>query len=148
MVLQDRVKTIKRLHSMMAALNIMHMKPDILAGFNATSTTQLTDDQLNNLCVAFQKQLNSRNIKPTKEVDPEIRKWRSVNLDLLTRMGIYKDSNSWTRVNEYLSDTRIAGKTLNKLNLKELKALSEKLRVIDHKRQTRIQAENRKALLN
>lgn len=148
MTLIDRQKKIKQLHSLFSLLKIMHMKYDILGSYNVTSSKDLTDDQLDQLINQLNKQAQASQIKPAKEVDPEVRKWRAVNLDLLSRLGVYKDSSSWANVNRYLLNPRIAGKELYMLKIPELKALSEKLRLIIKKREKAIEDENRQAFFN
>ncbi len=73
----------------------------------------------------------TKKVMRTKEdASSEVRKQRSVVLTILTKMGIYVDSSSWSSVNDYLMDSRIAGKLLYEMDETELKALQIKLRSI------------------
>lgn len=56
------------------------------------------------------------------------RKKRSVCLRLMQRIGV--DTTSWTAVNHYCCNPRIAGKVFAQLSAEELERLSIKLRVI------------------
>lgn len=124
------------------------MKADIIASYGVSSTKDLVDDQLDQLINQLNNEHKVRQGDIKKEVDPIIRKWRSINLDLMTTLGVYRNSNSWASVNEFLMRPTIAGKELYKLNLEELQLLANKLRAIIKKRQQKLDDEARQAILN
>lgn len=61
----------------------------------------------------------------------QVRKKRSLCLKLMQRLDV--DTRDWTRINEFCRNPRIAGKEFAKLGVKELEALSVKLRAIERK---------------
>lgn len=96
---------------------------DILEPYGVTSTSELTEAQLDELIARF-------TYVGKKDAPLEIRNARSLNLKLLMELGIYDNTGDWTRVNAYMMDKRIAGKLLYQMNIEELKALTVKLRAI------------------
>lgn len=95
----------------------------MLAGQGVTSSKDLTWHQLDALCEALEAIVAKR-----REAPVEMRRLRSRAIVLLTQMGIYKDTSSWPRVNTYLRNPRIAGKTLFEIeDLEEAQALVRKL---------------------
>jgi hypothetical protein len=113
---------------LLQTVGISNSKADILAGYGVESTTELSEQQLVELIDRL------RLMEHNKENAPKIiRTERSIVLNLLTKLGIYEDSGSWTRVNVFLLDKRIAGKLLYEMNELELQKLQHKLRAIINK---------------
>jgi hypothetical protein len=119
---------IKRFHVLLRSAGIEQSKADILSGYGVESTKDLSEKQLDELIIRLVKMEQTKTV-----VSPELRKARSVVLNLLTTMGIYDNSGSWTRVNAYLLDKRICGKILYECSLEDLQNLAVKLRVINKK---------------
>lgn len=121
-----------RFHALLSQTGLKANKADMLAGFEVSSTKDLTRDQIEELNNRLQEILDA---KGTGQAPPTLRKKRSTALDLLTKMGVYKNSNSWTAVNKFLLDPRIAGKLLYEMNEEELDKLARKLRVMKKKQE-------------
>lgn len=143
-----QAKKIQIVHALLSKMKLLHMKEDIINSYGVASTKDLTLDQLDQLINQLNLQYKEKDAEIKKEVDPVVRKWRSVNIDLLSRLGIYINQNSWNRVNEFLLMPKIAGKELYKMNIEELKNLATKLRSILHKREKRLEEEDRQAFYN
>lgn len=143
-----QAKKIQIVHSLLSKLKLMHMKEDIINSYGVASTKDLTLDQLDQLINQLNLQYKEKDAQIKKEVDPLVRKWRSVNLDLLSRLGVYQNQNSWNRVNEFLLKPKIAGMELYKMNIEELKKLASKLRSIIHKRDQKNEKEDYQAMYN
>jgi benzoyl-CoA reductase/2-hydroxyglutaryl-CoA dehydratase subunit BcrC/BadD/HgdB len=95
----------------------------LLAGQGVASSKDLAWHQLDALCEALEAIVAKR-----REAPVEMRRLRSRVIILLTEMGIYKDTSSWPRVNDYLRNPRIAGKALFEItDIEEAKALVAKL---------------------
>ncbi len=97
----------------------------ILEAYNVTSTTALSDAQLEELIAKY---------RHTPPANDEIRRLRSEVLTVLNKLGIYVDNNDWSHVNNYLMDKRIAGKLMYQMDACELSSLSKKLRSILRKK--------------
>jgi uncharacterized coiled-coil protein SlyX len=119
----------QKFHVLLHNIGISDSKEAILAGYGALSTTELTEDQLTELVDRLQKMDTNK-----REAPKTIRAERSIILNLLTMLGVYIDSGSWTAVNVYLLDKRIAGKMLYEMSELELQRLQVKLRAILKKR--------------
>ncbi len=130
---------IRRFYGLLRAAGLDHQKENMLAGYDAQSVKDLTLAQLLELCEALAKEADK---KKEAKASPEVRRWRSVCLDLLTTMGIYRDKTSWPDVNKYLQQPRIAGKAMYDMDVDELKALSRKLRLIAAKARKNAQTDN------
>ncbi len=134
----SRNKLYAKLHAMLHELGIMANKGDILSGYNVESTTELTDDQLLDLMGRLTDMVASKNEVKNKE----LKKWRSNIIVVLTDLGVYKDKNSWPRVNHYLLDERIAGKVLYELSVDDMHTLHRKLLGILEKHKKVVAKEN------
>ena len=134
---------IKTFHALLARLGIMSYKADMLCGYGVESTSQLEAWELDELIQRLRDEEQARRHKH----DAELRSLRSIALTVLQRMGIYKDTHSWRRVNEYLLNPRIAGKLLYDCNSDELRALIKKLRGIERKHQDK-KSETDRLILN
>lgn len=117
------------MHALLAKLNMMAYKRDFLAGYGVESTRELDEYELQEII----DRLRKHDMANRRKNEDTVRSLRSVVLTILQRMGIYQDNGSWSRVNKYLSDSRIAGKLLYKMNEHELRALIKKLRSIERK---------------
>lgn len=126
---------IKTFHALLNSLGLRDQKATMVQAYGVESTKDLTDAQLDKL-------INSlRRMQKSPQTPPEIRRGRSTVLDLLTRLGVYKDNRDWNRVNKYLLNPRICGKLLYELDKEELKSLAKKLRAILKKQEDKIQQE-------
>lgn len=121
-------------HKLLWRLGAINNKLDYLKEYNVTSTTDLTNDQLDHLI----KRLNESVGK--YKTNFEIRQWRSTALSLLNKCGVYVTNNDWERVNRFMLDKRICGKLLYELNVNELKGLCVKLRNIAAKKEKKDKA--------
>jgi hypothetical protein len=92
----------KQFHAILAALGIMKNKSDLIANYGADSTLELTENELDELIYRL-KQMQTARTEPTQLM----RKWRSINLSLLTEIGIYSKPDDWGRVNAFMLDSRI-----------------------------------------
>lgn len=81
-----------------------------------------------------------------KNASQEVKKYRSAVLKRLQQYGI--DTTDWSRVNQFLSQKRIAGKRLYEMNVDEMKALVKKLESILRKNEEEAAEEHRLSLLN
>lgn len=118
----------KGFHVLMHQLGVMNNKEDILGAYGVDSTLELSEAELDELIFRL-KQMKISRYEPT----PAMRKWRSNALIMINKLGVYADNNDWTRVNRFLLEPRIAGKLLYEMSVTELKALCEKLRIIERK---------------
>lgn len=122
-------------------LKLEHAKADMLAGYEAGSTNDLTEAQLDELIHALELQKDKAHRKDTPA---PVRRLRHVILNLLADLGITNkgDQNAyWERVNKYLSQPRVAGKLLYQMDEKELEACKRKLHAIKKEVDRRVQEE-------
>lgn len=115
-------------HALMHKLGALPNKKDVISAYNVESTTELTDDQLDNLITRLKSALDKRH-----QPSAEVRQWRSNVMVMLNKCGVYADQGDWSRVNKFLLDKRIAGKLLYELNVDEMKQLYRKLKKIADK---------------
>jgi len=134
---------IRRFYGLLAEKNMREHKEAILAGFEVTSTKDLTNNQLLDLIETL-----SRIESPKTEVPKELREARSAVLKALDALDVKAINGDWDHVNNYLKQPRIAGKVLYQCTVEELKALIPKLKIIARKRKARIDEENRLAANN
>lgn len=135
-----RKRLIRLFHTLLQQLHLMGQKEAILDGYGKRHASDLTDDELND---AINKLLRLRD-----GANADIRRLRSTILTILQKLGIYQDNNSWSRVNEYLLQPRIAGKLLYQMSEKELDELRIKLNSILSKQEKKVSAERNLAKLN
>lgn len=128
---------IRQFHALLSAVGVMDQKEAILEGYGVTSTKLLSDVQITEAINRLQRMKDARYTAPEST-----RRKRSTILDLLVRLGVYKNNGDWSRVNKYLMNERIAGKLMYEMDEEELTALARKLRAILQKQEERIQAEN------
>lgn len=130
--MKDRNKLMRHFYALLKETGLENNKADMVEAYGVESTKELSVEQLDELVQRL------TDIKH-EQTDKKIRKLRSQVLDLLTKLGIYKDTSSWTRVNKYLMNPRIAGKLMYEMNEEELQKLIKKLRVIHIKQEEKIQ---------
>ncbi|MGI6342007.1 MAG: hypothetical protein ACOXZ9_03380 [Bacteroidales bacterium] len=105
---------IRTFHACLAKSGIMEHKESILSGYGVESTTELTNEQLQELIDRY-----SVNREKTSTADVEVRRLRSDILVILNKMGIYATNNDWTAVNDFcLKHTK---KMLFQMSVEELK---------------------------
>lgn len=128
----ERKSLIRLFHSLLSELKLMHHKEDIVEAYGVKSTTELTDAQLADAIDYLQSKKSNSSII-------EIKYWRSINLRILTDIGVYYTlqgencRDCWRRVNDFVASSRIAGNEFYNLNVGELKKLSNKLREMREK---------------
>lgn len=139
--MSDSIKKarVRRLRAIWINQGIDQFRESILEGYGVSSTADLNLEQLDELIDRYS------NAPPASE---HIRRQRSSVMGLLTRLGVYKDDSDWQRVNNYLMDSRIAGKLLFQMSSDELNVLDHKLRSILAKREASDIEINRQKLLN
>ncbi len=129
---------IQKFHGLLHSLGIRAQKETLLSSFGVMSTKALTYEQMQDLLVSLERENTPVAVKEVvkKEASPELKRERSIVIDLLSKLGIYTNSDSWTAVNEYLMLPKIAGKKMVEMSEEELKALQKKLRAIYTKQST------------
>lgn len=130
---------VRRLRAMWVKQGIDQYRDAILQEYGVTSTADLSLDQLDELIDQYSNQA------PASE---HVRRQRSIILDLLTKLGIYKDNQDWNAVNAFLMQPRISGKLLYQMTSDELNSLQHKLRAILSKYNASDLEVERKKLLN
>ena len=120
---------IVQFHAMLAKLGALESKDDIKAAYGVDSIKDLTERQLDEVIANLQRGMYGG------DTNKLIRSWRSYVLTQLNRCGVYVTNDDWSRVNNYLLDSRICGKLLKDCNLQELKDLHKKLLAIANKKQ-------------
>lgn len=130
---------VRRLRAIWIKQGIDDYRGAILESYGVESTADLNLQQLDELIDQYSNQA------PASE---HVRRQRSIILDLLTKLGVYKDKGDWEAVNAYLMQSRIAGKLLYQMSSDELNALQFKLRAILAKQEVSEKETNRLKLLN
>lgn len=118
----------QQFHVQMHHLGIMHSKSSLLASYDASSTLELSEEDLDELIYRLKK-MDLARYEPT----PLMREWRSNVLSVINKLGIYVNNNDWKNVNTFMLDKRIAGKLMYELTVPELKVLHRKLMSIARK---------------
>lgn len=134
-----RKARVRRLRAMWVKQGVDQYRDSILSQYGVESTADLNLQQLDELITQYSNQA------PASE---HVRRQRSIILDLLTKLGVYKDAGDWEAVNAYLMQSRIAGKLLYQMSSDELNALQYKLRAILAKQEVSEKETNRLKLLN
>lgn len=134
-----RKAKVRRLRAIWVKQGVDQYRDSILGQYGVESTSDLDIKQLDELIDQYSNQA------PTSE---HVRRQRSIILDLLIKMGIYKDNGDWKAVNSYLMQPRISGKLLYQMSSDELNVLQQKLRAIIAKQLASEAEINRKKLLN
>lgn len=117
----EKTRLIKQFHAILAKRGMLGIKEDILMSYNVASSKELSLDQLSQV-------INQLNGASTPE---HVRRERSMVLALLDKLGVKGNSEiGWERVNAYLLQPRIAGKTLYQMDVAELRACELRLRAI------------------
>lgn len=111
---------------------------------NVSSSTELSNAQLLNICAALDTQLKAKQ----EDAPKAIRRLRSTVLSILTEMRVYRNPGQWTQVNDYLRQPRIAGKALYDLSETELQQLIKKLRAVQTASRTKQEETERMAREN
>ncbi len=115
---------IKQFNAILATRGLMDLKRDIVAQYGVKSTKDLTESQLDEQIAILNQ----------TDTPAAIRAARSSVLHQLGKLGITgSKEDGWGRVNNYLLQPRIAGKTLYQMDKKELEACARKLRAILNK---------------
>ena len=115
------------------------LKESLVNQYSGGKTESLTEFSMSDPKGYQRMIIEMRKMKPAKtdaEIKLDIRSKRSSVLKLITQLGIdTKDtaSGDWDKVNSFLLQPKIAGKTLNRMNIEELEACIKKLRAIKAK---------------
>lgn len=107
-------------HALLASLHMQQAKELLLESYGASSTTELTDNQLDEL-IAYLKTLDT---EKTHSKEDLLKHWRHKCLRVMSKII---DTSDWERVNTFMLDKRIAGKHLYELTIEELTNLHKKL---------------------
>ncbi|MBS4041618.1 MAG: hypothetical protein KGZ81_13600 [Flavobacteriales bacterium] len=134
-----RKAKVRRLRAIWVKQGIDQYRESILSQYGVESTSELDIQQLEELIDQYSNQA---------PVSEHVRRQRSIILDLLNKMGIYKDNGDWKAVNAYLMQPRISGKLMYQMSSDELNVLQQKLRAIIAKQLASEAEINRKKLLN
>lgn len=128
----DKVTGIRVFHALLSKIGIMDSKGDILSAYGVSSTRDLNETQLAEVCARL------RDVEDGKDnATKEQRTWRSNVLAMLNKLGIYATNNDWTAVNKFLLDKRIAGKLMYEMDVMELKELHRKLHAMVPKKEAK-----------
>jgi hypothetical protein len=119
---------IRRFYSLLGQKGIREQKDTLISAYGVESTKDLAGWQIEDLIRKLQDGTEKK--VETVVATSSLRKERSTVLDLLTKLGVYKDKSSWSDVNRYLALPQIAGKAMYELDEEELKVLQRKLRSI------------------
>lgn len=124
----DNLKSKRKLAgALLAERGLMANKADVLSGYGVERIRDLSGPQLDQLIDG----LRAIPRKDTRADAPaEIRKARSVVLNLLDDLGIKAKNGNWKPVNDYLLQPRIAGKVLYSMTEEELKTCAVRLRQV------------------
>lgn len=102
-----------------------------VSGGRTTSLRELTGGELAKL----RSELMERTGFKPQRANYELRRKRSLVLKQLERYGI--DTKNWKAVNEFVKDSRIAGKEFAELDEEELDQLRKKMYAINRKKRVR-----------
>ncbi|HOI31196.1 MAG: hypothetical protein PHG67_06015 [Bacteroidales bacterium] len=134
-----RKAKVRRLRAIWIKQGIDQYRDSILSQYGVSSTADLSIESLNELIDQY------TNKAPATD---HVRRQRSIILDLLTKLGIYKNNGDWERVNAYLMQPRIAGKLIYQMNSDELNACAKRLRAILLKKDPVEREIERQSILN
>jgi len=93
-----------------------------------SSTKDLTDDEIRDICWKFENQFNAH-VALQANVDDEIRKKRSIVLKLASEQGI-KEVDGWDKFNAFMASRSVYKKSLNEYTVMELDELIKQFRGI------------------
>ena len=116
----------RKMHATLREMHIESAKPHILAGYGVDHTSELSDEELQQLV----DRLDEMKAKRYNSQEPELRHWRSVLMNLLNRYGVYATADDWSHVNRFLLDKRVSGKLLYEMSLEEVKQCCVRVRAI------------------
>lgn len=94
-----------------------------------SSTRDLTEDEIQDLCWKFENQFNPAAIVQSA-VDSEIRRKRSIVLKLASENGL-KEVSGWEKFNAFMACRSIYKKSLNEYTVSELDDLIRQFRGIN-----------------
>ena len=97
-------------------------------GGRTESLKEMTWKEYGELCAGLERMTGGRE---------ELRRERSVVLKLMQEVGV--DTTDWSRINDFCSQPRIAGKEFSKLTPDELREMAVRLRTMKRKGWTRKQ---------
>ena len=100
------------------------MKETLVSSYTDGRTVHLSEmtGEYNSMCASLEERTGWKD---------EVKKKRSLCLKLMQKAGV--DTTDWQRINEFCRNPKIAGKEFSRLGVKELEALSVKLRAIARK---------------
>jgi hypothetical protein len=108
-------------HKLLWNMGALESKGVLLAQYNVTSTTELTETQLDEVIRRLQKGAEQR------YTSDDVKQWRSNVLTQLNHCGVYVTNNDWDAVNRFLLNPKISGKLMYEMSIPELKVLHKKL---------------------
>lgn len=129
----------KRFYKALAALPCRgdwnYLKEQLVSDHTDGRTTHLgemTREEYNRCCAVMECRVKLTD--EAKRLHDQLKRHRSIVLRLLTDYGV--DTTSWTSVDAFCLQPKIAGKRFAWLKLEELEALERKMRAILAKRAT------------
>ncbi|MBV6442727.1 MAG: hypothetical protein EPGJADBJ_04449 [Saprospiraceae bacterium] len=128
----------------MSERGLIAQKEAVLSRYGVERIRDLSEKQLDHLIDGLRAMPEIHR----REAAPDIRKARSVVLNLLDDLGIKAKNGNWKPVNDYLMQPRIAGKVLYDMTADELKDCAKRLRVVIKKRRAENEDLARQALEN
>lgn len=134
---------LRKFHTLIRQAGALANKNDILDGFGVTTAKELTRQQIEDVCSELQNMVQAKTIEAPKEV----RAARSRILTLCTDLGVW-NGNNWEPLNKFLLNPRIAGKLLYHMDIKELKALNNKLSIMLRRKKADLLTDEFKAINN
>lgn len=125
----DRAKLTRYFYATLTEYNQHEQKYALLEGYGVSSTSELTDKQLQEL-------IDNIRHNAAQDADKKLKEKRGLCLRLLTDIGVYYvekgESNKacWNRVNDFVKQSKISGKIFYNHSLEDLEILSKKLRAL------------------
>jgi len=137
------MKTKRRIfNAILANMHMLDAKEYLLERYNAISTMQLSEKQLDELI----DYLRGLDVEKTNNQTDIIKTWRSKCLRVMSNII---DTKDWNNVNKFMMDKRICGKHLYELKtVEELQNLHKKLNKIKDIYKAKDAIIRRKAALN
>lgn len=114
---------VKRLRGLWIKQGIDSYREAILESYGVSSTTDLTDQQLEELI----RKYSGESYPPASD---KVRKLRSEILSLVNKLGVYSDPGDWNKVNLFFMSPKISGKLLYQMDEQELITMRRKLHSI------------------
>jgi len=126
---------IQKFHVLLYRTHMLGQKQYMLRAYGVESTKDLSSDEINELIT----HLESLEAEKSAQNSKEVRQWRHKVLRMIAECGI--DTQDWNKVNDFMMDSRIAGKLIYMHTVPELKVLHRKLHSVAEEKKKRRKAE-------